>query len=137
MGKLYLHFTTCKKYHQTIPAHNHQNRIQTPQHNSIIHQANHRPEHPTSQQSGSLPVNLQILQPLICMSKQPSLKNRFQEHIGYIKSNYPQSAYAQHILRNQHEYGTLNELMTTQAPQTLEHVNPLRAILHQYLHQAG
>jgi hypothetical protein len=46
-----------------------------PQHNSKIHQASHRPQHPTPQQRGSLPVNLQILQPLICRSNQPKPKD--------------------------------------------------------------
>ena len=41
-----------------------------------------------------------------------SLKIRYQEHIRYIRSNNPQSAYAQHILRNRHEYGTTNNLMS-------------------------
>jgi len=45
-----------------------------------------------------------------------SLKIRYQEHIRYIRSNNPQSAYAQHTLRNQHEYGTMNNLMTLLKP---------------------
>jgi len=57
-----------------------------------------------------------------------SLKIRFQEHIRYIRSNNPQSTYAQHILHNQHEYGTLNELMTL--------LKPLKFYI-QSLHQAG
>jgi len=32
-----------------------------------------------------------------------SLSIRFQEHVGYIKNNNSQSAYAQHIPQNQHE----------------------------------
>jgi len=35
------------------------------------------------------------------------LTQRYREHIGYVRNNDPQSAYAQHILRNQHEYGTI------------------------------
>jgi hypothetical protein len=30
----------------------------------------------------------------------------------YIKGNNPQSAFAQHILNNQHEYGKIDEIMT-------------------------
>ena len=45
-----------------------------------------------------------------------NLKTRFQEHIRYIKTNSPQSASAQHILHNQHEYGTLTESMTLLKP---------------------
>jgi predicted GIY-YIG superfamily endonuclease len=40
------------------------------------------------------------------------LKQRYQEHIRYIKSNNPQSAFALHILNNRHEYGTINEIMS-------------------------
>jgi hypothetical protein len=47
-----------------------------------------------------------------------SLKIRLQGHITYIGSNSPQSAYAQQILCNRHEYGTMNNLMTL-----VKHVN--------------
>ena len=40
-----------------------------------------------------------------------NLKMLFQEHIRYVKINSPQSACDQHILNNQHEYGTLAESM--------------------------
>jgi len=40
------------------------------------------------------------------------LKQRYQEHVRYIRNNVPQSAYAQHILHNQHEYGSINDTMT-------------------------
>ena len=39
------------------------------------------------------------------------LNKRFQEHVRYIKKNNPQSAFAQHILHNRHEYGTIEEIM--------------------------
>jgi len=45
-----------------------------------------------------------------------SLHIRFQEHIRYIRNNNPQSAYAQHILQNQHEYGQMNSIMTLLKP---------------------
>ena len=38
------------------------------------------------------------------------LTQRYREHICYIINNNPQSAYTQHILRNQHEYGPLQTL---------------------------
>jgi len=41
-----------------------------------------------------------------------SLNIQFQEHIRYIRNNNPQSAYALHILQNQHEYGQMNSIMT-------------------------
>jgi hypothetical protein len=45
-----------------------------------------------------------------------SLSLRFSEHIRYIKNNDPQSAYAQHILQNIHEYGTLTDNMSLLKP---------------------
>jgi len=44
------------------------------------------------------------------------LTQRYREHICYIRNNDPQSAYAQHILRNQHEYGTITFAMTLLKP---------------------
>ena len=43
------------------------------------------------------------------------LKLRYQEHTRYIKRD-PQSAYAQHILHNRHEYGPIDKTMTLLKP---------------------
>jgi hypothetical protein len=43
---------------------------------------------------------------------------RHSEHIRYIRNNYPQSAYAEHILKNRHEYGNLNNTM-----KLIKHIN--------------
>ena len=40
------------------------------------------------------------------------LKQRYQEHMRYIKNNNPQSAFALHILNNRHKYSTIDEIMT-------------------------
>jgi len=40
-----------------------------------------------------------------------NLKQRYREHIRYIKNNDPQSSYAQHILQNLHEYGSITDTM--------------------------
>jgi len=45
-----------------------------------------------------------------------SLNIRFQEHIRYIRYSNPQSAYALHILQNQHEYCQMNSTMTLLKP---------------------
>jgi len=45
-----------------------------------------------------------------------NLKTRYNEQIRYIKNNNPQSAYAQHILNNRHEFGTIDNLMTLLKP---------------------
>jgi hypothetical protein len=63
---------------------------------------------------------------------------RYQEHIIYIRSNNPQSAYAQHILNNRHEYGTIEEIMKLIQPTT--HTSLLilyEALLIQLHHQKG
>jgi len=44
------------------------------------------------------------------------LTQKYREHIRYIRNNDPQSAYSQHILRNQHEYGTITDTMTSLKP---------------------
>ena len=36
---------------------------------------------------------------------------RHKEHIRYIKTNNPASAYATHMLNNRHEYGTANDTL--------------------------
>jgi hypothetical protein len=50
----------------------------------------------------------------------------------YIKGNNPQSAFAQHILNNRHEYGTTDEIMTL-----LKHIKhkPLLTLYEQYFIQ--
>ena len=45
-----------------------------------------------------------------------NLKQRYQEHVRYIRNNDPQSAFAQHILNNQHEYGTNKEIIKLLKP---------------------
>jgi hypothetical protein len=45
-----------------------------------------------------------------------TLKLRYQEHTSYLKNNDPQSAYAQHILHNRHEYGPIDKTMTLLKP---------------------
>jgi len=42
----------------------------------------------------------------------PKLKRRYQERKRHIKQNDPQSAYALHILNNNHEYGPINTTIT-------------------------
>jgi len=67
-----------------------------------------------------------------------SLKIRYQEHIRYKRSNNPHSAYAQHILRNQHEYGTMNNLMTLLKPLNSPNVlNPYEQFYIQTLQREG
>jgi hypothetical protein len=41
-----------------------------------------------------------------------SLKQRYEEHIRYIKQQDPQFAYAVHVLNNNHEYGPINTTMS-------------------------
>ena len=78
------------------------------------------------------------MQPLVCGSNQPETEDPLPEHIRYIKTNSPQSAYPQHILHNQHECGILAESMTLLKP--LQHKSmllPFEQFHIQSLHQAG
>ena len=45
-----------------------------------------------------------------------SIEARYKEHMRYIKTNNPQSAYALHILNNRHEYGPMNRVMKILKP---------------------
>jgi hypothetical protein len=45
-----------------------------------------------------------------------NLKQRYREHIHYIRNNNSQSANAQHILQNLHEYGSITDTMTLLKP---------------------
>jgi hypothetical protein len=64
-----------------------------------------------------------------------SLKVHYKEHIRY--SN-PKSANAQHILRNQHEYGTMNNVMTLLKPLNNPNMlTPYKPFHIQALHQKG
>ena len=47
-----------------------------------------------------------------------NLKQRYREHTCYIRNNDPQSSYAQHILQNRHECGSITDTMTK-----LKHIN--------------
>ena len=67
-----------------------------------------------------------------------SLNIRFQEHIRYIRYNNPQSAYALHILQNQHEYGQMNSTMTLLKPlNNPSLLLPYEQYYIQSLHEAG
>ena len=53
-----------------------------------------------------------------------NLRQRYKEHIRYIRHSNPQSAYAQHILNNRHEYGPTNNTMAL-----LKHINKTSLLL--------
>jgi hypothetical protein len=55
---------------------------------------------------------MKYMQPIVYRPNDPKLKTRFQEHIRYIMSNNPPSAFAEHTLQNQHECGQMNSIMT-------------------------
>ena len=61
---------------------------------------------------------MQHLQTLIYWTNQPSLQQRYKEHIHYIKCNDPQLAYALHILNNRHGYGKITDTM-----KLIKHIN--------------
>jgi hypothetical protein len=61
------------------------------------------------------------------------LKQRYREQMQYIRDINPQSAFAQHILNNQYEYGKIDEIMTML--KTIKH-RPLFIPYEQFFTQA-
>jgi hypothetical protein len=45
-----------------------------------------------------------------------NLHQRYREHIRYIRNNDSQSSYAQHILQNLQEYGSITDTMSLLKP---------------------
>jgi hypothetical protein len=67
-----------------------------------------------------------------------SLRILFQQHIRYIWNNNPQSAFAQHILHNQHKYGEMNNILSLLKPLSNPNIlNPYEKYYIQSLHQEG
>jgi hypothetical protein len=67
-----------------------------------------------------------------------NLTLRCREHIRYIKNNVPQSAYAQNILHNIHEYRTPTETMTLLKPiRDTTMLIPYEQLFIQAFHQNG
>ena len=66
------------------------------------------------------------------------LKQQYKEHTCYIKSNNPQSAYAVHILNNQHEYGPIEKTMTLLKPLKITSLlTPYKHFFIQSCYKAG
>ena len=65
-------------------------------------------------------------------------KQRYKEHTRYIKNNNPQSAYALHILNNQHEYGPIEKTMTLLKPlKNTSLLTPYEQSYIQAFHKSG
>jgi len=62
--------------------------------------------------SGIYKLTCNTCQMLYIGQTSQSLKQRYHEHIRYVRHNEPQSAYPQHILNHKHEYGPINNTMT-------------------------
>jgi len=71
---------------------------------------------PVYNKSGIYKLTCKICQHVYVGQTSRNLKQRYQEHIRYIRNSDPQSAFAQHILNNQHEYGTIEEIMKLLKP---------------------
>jgi hypothetical protein len=67
-----------------------------------------------------------------------NLKQMYREHIRYIRNNNPQSAYAQHILQNRHEYGSITDTMTLHKPiHKMSVLTPYEQLFIQTFHYNG
>ena len=109
--------------------------------NNTLRQLTKTPPHtptPPQESSGIYALTCKTCQQTYVGQTSRNLKIRYKEHIRYIRSNNPQSAYALHILQNRHEYGPLNETMhlLKQVNQTTTLI-PYEHLYIQTLHQAG
>jgi len=66
-----------------------------------------------------------------------SLKQSYKEQTSYIKSNNPQSAYALHILNNQHEYGPIEKTTLFKPLKNSSLLTPYERFFIQSFHKAG
>jgi len=67
-----------------------------------------------------------------------NLKQHYKEHTRYIKNNNPQSAYALHILINQHEYSPIEKTMTLLKPlKNTSLLTPYEQFFVQAFHKSG
>ena len=67
-----------------------------------------------------------------------AISTRHKEHINYVRTNNPQSAYATHILQNRHEYGPSNEtLQLLKACNKGSRMNCWEAMFIQRYHRRG
>jgi hypothetical protein len=93
---------------------------------------------PIYNKSGNYKLTCKTCQHVYVGQTSRNLKQRYQEHIRYIRNNKPQSAFAQHILNNQHEYGTIEEIMKLLKP--INHTSmliPYELFFIQSHHQHG
>jgi len=67
-----------------------------------------------------------------------SLRQRYKQHTCYIKNNNPLSAYALHILNNQHEYGPLEKTTSLLKPiNNNSLLTPYEQFFIQSFHKSG
>jgi len=104
------------------------------QHHTMTHKTTQCPQDPTPQQMGDLRTNLQ---PVICGPNQPQPEDMLSRAYE-IHQKQQSTAYLQHILRNQHEYGTVNNLMTLLKPLNNPNMlTPYKQFYIQTLHREG
>jgi hypothetical protein len=66
-----------------------------------------------------------------------NLNQRYRERIRYIRNNDPQSAYAQHILQNLHEYVSITDTMSLLKPIHKLVLIPYEQLFIQTFHHNG
>jgi len=67
-----------------------------------------------------------------------NLNQHYKEHTRYIKNRNPQSAYALHILNNQHEHGPMEKTVTLLKPvKNTSLLTPYEQFFIQAFHKSG
>jgi hypothetical protein len=75
--------------------------------NTIYHQLQHRPNREASKLSGIYGLQCMTCNKSYVGQSGRTIAARYKEHIRYIRTNSPTSAYALHVLNQRHEYGNL------------------------------
>jgi hypothetical protein len=104
MDNIHIFQPPNKENHKPIQKHKLKNSFQNT--NTLQQLIKPRPDNitPEHKKSGTYKLAYNTCHMTYIGQMRHNLKQRYQEHIRYIKNSDPQPAYALHILNNRHEY---------------------------------
>jgi len=109
MSGFHIHFPANTQDHELFQKHKPKYKCRNAIANRIKPPRDHTPPH---NKRGIYQLTCNMCNLAYVGQTSRSLSICFKEHIRYIRSNNPQSAYTLHILQNQHDYGPMNNTMT-------------------------